>query len=56
MSEEEGEVHHRDHENKTGCGMDRVAFIYYTRGLDGSTVLRAQFMLKTGINGQLQHS
>ena len=51
-----GGVHHLDHENKTGCGMDRAAFIHYAGGLDGSTVLRAQFMLKTGLNGPLQHS
>ena len=25
--EEESEVHHRDHENRTGCRMDRVAFM-----------------------------
>ena len=27
LPEEEKEVHHRDHENRTGCNMDRVAFI-----------------------------
>ena len=27
LPEEEEEVHHRDHENRTGCRMDRVAFI-----------------------------
>ena len=27
LPEEEWEVHLRDHENRTGCGMDRVAFI-----------------------------
>ena len=33
LSEEEWEVHHRDHENRTSCGMDRG-------GLGGSAVLR----------------
>ena len=27
LSEEEWEVHHRDHENRKGCRMDRVAFM-----------------------------
>ena len=27
LPEEEWEVHHRDHENRTGCNMDRVAFM-----------------------------
>ena len=27
LPEEEWEVHHRDHENRTGCRMDRVAFM-----------------------------
>ena len=27
LPEEEWEVHHRDHENRTGCTMDRVAFM-----------------------------
>ena len=27
LPEEEWEVHYRDHENQTGCGMDRVAFM-----------------------------
>ena len=27
LLEEEREVHHRDHENRTGCSMDRVAFM-----------------------------
>ena len=27
LPEEECEVEHRDHENRTGCNMDRVAFI-----------------------------
>ena len=35
---EEWEVHHRDHENRTACSMDRVAF--NGRGLDSSSELR----------------
>ena len=27
FTEEEWEVHHRDHENRTGCRLDRVAFM-----------------------------
>ena len=27
LPEEEWEVHHRDHENRTGCRLDRVAFL-----------------------------
>ena len=27
LPEEEWEVHHRDHENRTRCNMDRVAFM-----------------------------
>ena len=27
LPEEEWELHHRDHENRTGCRMDRVAFM-----------------------------
>ena len=27
LPEEEWEVHHRDHENRTGCIMDRAAFM-----------------------------
>ena len=27
LPEEEWEVHHRDHENRTGCSMVRVAFM-----------------------------
>ena len=27
LSEEEWTVYHRDHENRTGCNMDRVAFM-----------------------------
>ena len=27
LLEEECEIHHRDHENRTGCSMDRVAFM-----------------------------
>ena len=27
LPEEEWEVHHRDHESRTGCKLDRVAFM-----------------------------
>ena len=39
LTEEEWEVHHRDHENRVGCTMDRVAF-FRGRGLDSSSELR----------------
>ena len=48
LSEEEGEVHHRDHQNRAGCGMNRVAFME-----EVWTVVRCygiQSMLKTGLN------
>ena len=49
---EEWEVHHRDHENKTGCIMDRIAFIE-----EVWTVVQCyglQSMLKTGLNRPLR--
>ena len=51
LPEEEWEVHHRDHENRTGCRLDRVAFIE-----DGWTVLQnygTQSVLKIGLNRPL---
>ena len=49
--EEEWEVHHRDHENRTGCRMDRVAFIE-----EVCTVVQSygtQSILKLGLNRPL---
>ena len=48
---EEWEVHHRDHENRTGCRLDRVAFIE-----EGWTVVQnygTQSILKIGLNRPL---
>ena len=47
LPKEEWEVHHRDHENRTGCGMDRVAF------MEEVTVVQSygtQSILKLGLN------
>ena len=51
LPEEEWEVHHRDHENTTGCRMDRVAFME-----EVWTVVQScgtQSILKTGLNRPL---
>ena len=51
LPEEEWEVHHRDHESRTGCNMDRVAFME-----EVWTVVQCygtQSMLKTGLNSPL---
>ena len=51
LPEEEWEVHHRDHENSTGCRLDRVAFME-----EVWTVVRSygtQSILKTGLNRPL---
>ena len=51
LPEEEWEVHHRDHESRTGCNMDRVAFM---EGV--CTVVQCygtQSILKTGLNRPL---
>ena len=51
LPEEEWEIHHRDHENRTGCSMDRVAFME-----EVWTVVQSygtQSMLKIGINRPL---
>ena len=51
LPEEEWEVHHRDHENRTGCRLDRVAFME-----EVWTVVQSygtQSILKTGLNRPL---
>ena len=48
LHEEEWEVHHRDHESRTGCKLDRVAFME-----EVWTVVQSygtQSILKTGLN------
>ena len=51
LPEEEWEVHHRDHESRTGCRLDRVAFME-----EVWTVVQSygtQSMLKVGLNRPL---
>ena len=51
LLEEEWEVHHRDHENRTGCRLDRVAFME-----EVWTVVQSygtQSNLKVGLNRPL---
>ena len=51
LPEEEWEVHHRDHESRTGCRLDRVAFME-----DFWTVVQSygtQSILKIGLNRPL---
>ena len=51
LPEEEWEVHHRDHVNRTGCRLDRVAFME-----EVWTVVQSygtQSILKTGLNRPL---
>ena len=51
LPEEKWEVHHRDHENRAGCRMDRVAFLE-----EVWTVVQSygtQSILKTGLNQPL---
>ena len=51
LPEEEWEVHHQDHESRTGCKLDRVAFME-----EVWTVVQsygAQSILKTGLNQPL---
>ena len=51
LPEEEWEVHHRDHESRTGCRFDRVAFME-----EVWTVVQSygtQSILKTGLNRPL---
>ena len=51
LPEEEWEVHHRDHESRTGCKLDRVAFMeeFWTVVQSYGT----QSILKTGLNQPL---
>ena len=51
LPEKEWEVHHRDHENKTDCGKESVAFME-----EAWTVVQCygtQSMLRTGLNRPL---
>ena len=48
LPEEEWEVHHRDHENRTGCSMDRVAFMEEVWAVVQS--YGTQSFLKIGLN------
>ena len=48
LTEEEWEVHHRDHENRTGCNMDRIAFMEEVWIVVQS--YGTQSILKTGVN------
>ena len=49
--EQEWDVHHRDHENRTGCRMDRVAFMEEVWTVDQS--YGTQSILKLGLNRSL---
>ena len=51
LPEEEWEVHHRDHENRTGCKLDRVAFMEEVWAVVQS--YGTQSILKTGLNRPL---
>ena len=51
LPEEEWEVHHRDHESRTGCKLDRVAFMEEVWTVVQSYV--TQSILKTGLNQPL---
>ena len=51
LPEEGWEVHHRDHENRTGCRMDRVAFMGEVRRVVQS--YGTQSTLKLGLNRPL---
>ena len=48
LPKEEWEVHHRDHENRTGCRLDRVAFMEEVWTVVQS--YRTQSTLKVGLN------
>ena len=52
LPEEEWEDHHRDHENKTGCNMDRVAFMEEV--WSAVQCYGTQFLSKTGLNSPLR--
>ena len=51
LPEEEWEVHHRDHESRTGCRLDRVAFMEEV--WTGVQSYGTQSILKVGLNRQL---
>ena len=51
LAEEEWEVHHRDHENRTGCRMDRMAFLEEVWTVVQS--YRAQSLLKGTMQSKL---
>ena len=51
LPEEKWEVHHRDHENRTGCRLDRVAFMEEVWPVVKS--YGTQSILKTGLNRAL---
>ena len=51
LPEEEWEVHHRDHESRTGCKLDRVAFMEEVWAVVQS--YGTQSILKTGLNRPL---
>ena len=51
LPEDKWEVHHRDHENRMGCNMDRVAFMEEVWMIVQR--YRTQSMLKTGLNRPL---
>ena len=51
LPEEEWEVDHIDHENRTGCSMDRVAFMEEVWTVVQS--YRSQSILKKGLNRPL---
>ena len=51
LPEEEWEMHHRDHENRTGCKMDKVAFMEEVWEIVQS--YGTQSILKVGLNRPL---
>ena len=51
LLEEEWEVHHRNHENRTGCRMDRVAFMEEVWAVVQS--YGTQLIFKLGLNRPL---
>ena len=53
LRDDEWEVHHRDHENRTGCKMIRVAFMEEGRSL--VQCYGTQSILKTVLNRPLMH-
>ena len=51
LQEGEREVHHRNHENRTGCNMDKIAFMEEAWTVE--QCLKTQSLLKTGLNRPL---